>query len=50
VSRCILVDGIVMVVMVIVAAVMDDTMKDQAVRVVLRNYVISRGADYVEQR
>ena len=49
-SRGALVDGIVMVVMVIVAVVMDDTMKDQAVRVVLRNYVFRRGADYVEQR
>jgi hypothetical protein len=49
-SWSILVDGIVMVVMVIVAVVMDDTMKDPPVHVVLRNYVFRRGATYVGQR
>ena len=37
-----------MVVMVIVAEVMVDTMKERSARVVLRNYVFSRGANYVE--
>ena len=36
------------VVMVIVAEVMVDTMKEWPVRVVQRNYVFSRGANYVE--
>jgi hypothetical protein len=39
-----------MVVMMIVAAVMDDTLKERRVGVVQRNYVFSRGADYVERR
>ena len=37
-----------MVVMVIVAEVMVDTMNEGPVRVVLRSYVFSLGANYVE--